>query len=389
MSRASTTQAIGIGVGAALVTAATLGNLGSNLMPVLLPTMADRFDLSNTASGAIATVQLLATAVAALALARTAARPGRVRLARAGLIVTAMGFALASVAPGVAQLAVGNAIAGLGLGAVYAAGMAAIATTDDTDRASTVTVLGGTVVVAALIVLIPETNEIWGDTAAFAVLAALCLPAFWLVRTLPDAAEQNLASGGDRPAPRLFLLALVLLGATEQGAWSYCEVIGEDYAGMSDDAVSIVVSVVAVISLTGAILSPMACRRFGRLSTMSAFFVIEIVAKLVITAGPWPISYTVAATVWQISYMGLLVLLLTVAASADPSGRWIAATTGATAIGTGLGSAPVGWLLDILGAPGLGVVLALATVVAAAPVMHTTKKLGVAFAEPHELAAKS
>ncbi|MFD0685989.1 MFS transporter [Actinomadura fibrosa] len=386
MSSVAPVRAISIGVGAALVTGATLGNIGSNLMPVLLPSMADRFHLSNTTAGVVATVQLLATALAALALAPQAARPGRTTMARAGLVATVAGFALASVAPGLALLVVGNAIAGVGLGAVYAAGMAAIAATGDTDKASTVTVLGGTVVIATLIILIPEADDAWGGAAAFVILAALCLPAYWLVRALPDAPERSLGPSSGRPLPRLFLLALVLLGAVEQGAWSYCEVIGEDYAGMSAGAVSIVLSVVAVVSLAGAVLGPIACNRFGRVTVMAAFFGVEVVAKLVITVVPWAASYTAAAIIWQISYMGLLVLVLAVAASADPSGRWIAATSGATAIGTGLGSAPVGWILDVWGASGLGAVLALATLLAAIPIMRTTRTVSTGFAEPLELA---
>jgi len=376
--RLSPVRVIGVGVGAALVTGATLGNIGANLMPVLLPGMAGRFHLSNTASGMVATVQLLATALAALALARTAARPGRARLARAGLVATVAGFGLAALAPGLALLIVGNAIAGAGLGAVYAAAMAAIAATGDTDKASTVTVLGGTVVIATLIILIPAADEAWSTGAAFAILAALCVPAFWLVRALPDAAERDHGPSASRPVPWLFLLALVLLGATEQGAWSYGEIVGEDHAGMSADAVSVVLSVVSVASLAGAVLCPIACRRFGRLTVMGAFFAVEVAAKLVVTVVPWDVSYTAAALVWQISYMGLLVLVLAVAASADPSGRWVAATAGATAIGTGLGSAPAGWILDIWGAPGLGVALVLATVLAAVPVMRVTKAVAQA-----------
>ena len=367
--------AIGLGVGAALVAGAALGNVGSNLMPILLPGMADRFDLSNAAAGSLATTQLLATALAALLLARRAARPGRVRLARVGLVVAAVGFTMAIVAPNFALLMVGNAVAGIGLGAVYAVGMAAIAATKDTDRASTIAVLGATVVIAVLMIAIPQIDASSGGAAAFPILAALCLPAFFLVRALPETPEHSPGTSFDRPVPVLFLLAVVLLGATEQGAWSYAEVLGVSGTGMSGETVAVVLSVVSLVSLTGALLSPLVCRRFGRLPTMAVLVALEIGAKLVITTDPWAVSYIVAAAVWQISYMGLLVLLLTVAASADPSGRWIAATTGAAAIGTGLGSAPVGWVLDTWGALALGITLALATAAAAVPLMCTTGRV--------------
>ncbi|MFI6523061.1 MFS transporter [Spirillospora sp. NPDC050679] len=385
MKRASAPRPIGLAVGAALITGAALGNLGSNLMPVLLPGMADRFHLSHTASGMVATAQLIATALAALALAARAGRPGRARIARFGLAASMGGFALAFAAPDLPLLAVGNVIAGVGLGVVYAAAMAAIAATDDTDRASAVAVLGGTVVIASLIILVPLANDAWGGAAGFAILATCCVPAFWLVGALPDAAEHHLLAACGAPAPKAFLLALVLLGVTEQGAWSYSEVLGEEHAGMSAHAVSVVLSVSSVACLAGVVLGPVAARRAGRLTTMAVLVAVEVVAKLVIAAVPWSVSFAVAAVVWQICYMGLLVLVLAVAAAADPSGRWVAATTGASAIGTGLGPAPVGWILDTWGAPTLGMVLALVTAVVAAPLLRVTSAVEADRSRPTEL----
>ena len=46
----------------------TVGNLNSNLMPLLLPGYAARFSLSDSEAGLVATTQLLATAIAALTL---------------------------------------------------------------------------------------------------------------------------------------------------------------------------------------------------------------------------------------------------------------------------------------------------------------------------------
>ncbi|MBP2328160.1 putative MFS family arabinose efflux permease [Kibdelosporangium banguiense] len=373
MTGASPAPAIGIRVGAALVTGASLGNLGANLMPVLLPGMAGRFHLSNTSSGMVATMQLLATALATLGTASRAARPGRARIATFGLVATVAGFGLAFAAPDLAILTLGNILAGAGLGVVYAAAMAAITATDDTDRASAVAVVGGTLVIAALVIALPEANDAWGGAAGFAVLAACCLPAFWLVRALPDAAEPSHGPASEVPVPVVFLLAVALLGATDQGAWSYSAVLGEGHAGMSAGTVSVVLSIASIASLAGVGLSALAAGKVGRLSIVAAFVAVEGIAKLVIAAVPSGAAYLAAAIVWQICFMGLLVQVLAVAASADRSGRWVAAAGGALAIGTGLGPAPAGWILDSFGAPAFGLVLALATAVAAVPLLRTVR----------------
>ncbi|MFJ7213675.1 MFS transporter [Amycolatopsis sp. NPDC098790] len=368
-----TSPAIGVGVSAALITGASLGNLGANLMPVLLPGMTDRFHLSNASAGMVATLQLLATALATLAVAPRAARPGRVRIATIGLVTTVAGFGLAFAAPNLALLTVGNVLAGAGLGVSYAAAMAAITATDDTDRASTVAVVGGTIVIAVLVIALPEANDAWGGAAGFAVLAVCCLPAFWLVRALPEAPEPS----RERVPPTLvsvvFLLAVALLGATDQGAWSYSEVLGETHAGMSAGAVSLVLAIASVASLAGVGLSAMAAGKAGRLPTIAVLVAVEAVAKLVVAAVPSGPCYLVAAIVWQVCFMGLLVQVLAVAAAADGSGRWVAAASGALAIGTGLGPAPAGWVLDTFGAPAFGVVLAVATAVAGVPLLRTIR----------------
>src|SRR5690349_14156515 len=84
---------------AALAAGVTLGSLGSNVMPALLGDITASRHLSSTSAGAIATAQLLATAIAVLAFASRAGHPGRPRIARWGLFVAAAGFAASMAAP--------------------------------------------------------------------------------------------------------------------------------------------------------------------------------------------------------------------------------------------------------------------------------------------------
>ncbi|MEU6103325.1 MFS transporter [Streptomyces flaveolus] len=374
MSRTPPSQAIGVGVSAALISGASLGNLGANLMPVLLPGMTDRFHLSNTTAGLVATLQLVTTALATLAFTSRAARPGRARIARIGLVIGIAGMSLTFAASDLTGLMVGNVLMGAGLGISYAAAMAAIACTEDTDRASAVAVVGGTIVIAAFVIALPEVNGEWGGTAGFAVLAACCLPVLWLVRALPDTVERQKDTAPKATSvPVLFLMGLALLGATDQGAWSYSEVLGEDYGGMSAGSVSTVLSVSSVVCLAGVALSASAVRKIGRLAVVAVCIAAEALCKVVIAVLPYGAYYVTAAIIWQICFMGLLVQTLAVAAAADRYGRWVAACGGAVAVGSGLGPAPSGWSLDTFGAPMFGILLALTTAIAAIPILRTIR----------------
>jgi len=63
--------------------------------------------------------------------------------------------------------------------------------------------------------------------------------------------------------------------------------------------------------------------------------------------------------------------VLAVAAAADRTGRWVAAASGAVAIGTGLGPIAAGWILDAVDTTVFGAVLAVATLAAAVPLLRT------------------
>lgn len=365
--------AIGIGVGAALVTGTALGTLGSTLMPVMLPGMADRYGLSSTGTGVVATAQLVMTAVVTLALIPRVARPGRARIAKAGILAAAAGFCLAAITADFSTLLAANVLAGAGLGAVNAAAMAAIAATDDSDRASSVAVVGAIVVAAVLVTALPEAQALWGNAAQFVILAGCCTASLWFLRALPDPAEQVDASVPPVRVPMSFLFAVALLGASDQGAWSYSATLGEEYDGMSPATVAAVLAVASLVSLAGVGLSHLTLRKSGRLAAVAAFVAVEGFAKLIIAVVPSPAAFAAAAVIWQICFMGLLVSLLSAAASIDSSGRWVAGAGGALAIGTGLGPAPSGWILDSWGAPAFGLVIALSTAVAAVPLLRTTR----------------
>ncbi|MFI6683241.1 MFS transporter [Streptomyces sp. NPDC050485] len=382
LGRKAATPGTGASMGARMLTAliagVTVGNIGGNLLPVLLTDYSSRLRLSHTVAGILAAAQLLATAAVALVLARRAARPGRVRTARIGCLIAGAGFAGAGLAQAPAQLAIAHVVAGAGLGAVFAASSAGLASTDDADRASTLSVFGSTVVTAVLLLVVPAVNDIGGGGAGFAVVAAGCGAAYVLVGGLPDGCEAHGAElGGAKPGPGsapgpVLLGAVALLAATDQGAWSYAAVLGEEHVHLSSSAVSSVLAVAGIGALAGITAASLTARRFGRAPALLGCVLLEAVAKWAIAWGDSAATYTVATVLWQACYLAVLVLLISVMAEIDPGGRWVAAGSGAVAVGTALGPPAVGAVLDATSAPALGVVLALATCIAVGPLLRVT-----------------
>ncbi|MFI7407445.1 MFS transporter [Streptomyces sp. NPDC049627] len=390
-------SALTFGVAVALIAGVTLGNGGANVMPVFVDDFASRFALSDSGAGLVAASQLMATAVVTLLLAKRAARPGRVLMTRFGLALAGAGFLGATAATGPVTLVLANLVLGAGLGAVYAAATAALAATDDADKASAVTICGVVGVTALLIMGVPAANHDLGEGTGFLLMALCCLAAWPLIRRLPEGpagpATPDAASaggGGTSTAEPtvVLLLGTALLWTVTQGAWSYASVLGRQHTGMSHSAVSAVLAISSIVALAGAAVGPMAARRFGRMRSMAVFVTAQALAMAALVLTHDPVLFTVAAVLWQASQLAVLVQMLAAAALIDPTGRLVASLSGAGALGTGIGPLAVGAVLDAAGADVLGLVLALGTVLASLPLLRMTVAGAKASAE-RELASTS
>ncbi|MEV4859117.1 MFS transporter [Streptomyces ossamyceticus] len=391
--------ALTFGVAVALVAGVTLGNGGANVMPVFVDDFATRFALSDSAAGLVAATQLMATAVVTLLLAGRAARPGRVRMARLGLAVSCVGFLGAAAVTDPITLVLANLVLGAGLGAVYAAATAALAATDDADKASAVTICGVVGVTALLIMGVPMANHDLGEGTGFLLMAVCCLVAWPLLRRLPDgpagpttpntdpnapgadSAPPAAGSAGARGAAAsrpsvVLLVGTGLLWAVTQGAWSYASVLGRQHTGMSHSAVSAVLAVSSVVALVGAVVGPVTARHLGRMRSMAAFVMGQAVAMAILIFTHDPVFFTVAAVLWQGCQLAVLVQMLAAAALLDPTGRLVASLSGAGALGTGVGPLAVGAVLDGAGAGVLSVVLASGTCLASLPLLRMTVASG-------------
>ena len=354
--RAAPVGGLGAAALVALACGTTLGNVGGNVMPALLAGFGERFGLTDTAAGMVAAAQLLATAVVTLLLSARASRSGRVQLAQVGLLLATIGFVAAWLSPSVGVLVSANILAGVGLGTVFAAGTAALGSTADVDRATFRTVLVATLATAVLILAVSYANELGGGTAGFAVLAACCALGLWGVRGLPERPGDDATQTGPRPS-LLFLGAVLAFGVVEQGTWSYAAVFGMRHAELSDGAASLTLSVAALAALIGVPLGTLASLRLGRVTGLVAVAAVEFAARTLVVVTESGTVFAIATSLWQVCYLALLVQILALAAGLDRSGRLVAATAGAVALGTGIGPAVIGATLDVVGPWGLAAAL--------------------------------
>lgn len=370
-----------VGVAVALIAGITLGNAGTNLMPVFVDDFTARFRMSDASAGLVGAAQLIATAVLTIMLAKRAAGPSRTGMARWGLAVAAIGLLGAAVASDTGAVIVANMVLGAGLGAVYAAATAALAAVENPDKASAVAISGTAGVTALLIVAVPAADRAWAPGVGFALLALCCVPAWSLTHRLPLGAN---AIGSDPPVaaidtvpaasrPSAVLLGgTVVLWAVTQGAWSFASVLGRHHTGMSPASISAVLAGSSVVALAGAVAGPIATRRFGRMPSLAGFVVVQALSMALLIVTSDPILFIAASVIWQACQLAVLVQILAAAAVIDPSGRWTASLSGAGALGNAVGPLAVGHILAGAGAGVLAIALAVGTAVASLPLLRMT-----------------
>ncbi|MBM7864252.1 MFS transporter [Lentzea nigeriaca] len=357
-------------VAVALIAGVAMGSAGTNVMPVFIDDFSSRAGVTGAGAGLVGAAQLTATAVVTLLLAGRASQPGRARMARLGLVLTAFAALWVAVADDPVTLLLTNLLLGGALGVVYAAATAALAAAEDADRASAIAVAGTVVIAALMIVAVPLAGEQWAG-AGFFLLTACCVPAWFLVGRLPENPAAATKTGTSRPSAVL-LIGTALLWTITQGTWAYASVLGREHTGLDVTAVSVILAVSSVVALAGAAAGTPAARRLGRLRSMVVFVVVEAISLAVVVITGEPVLFGVAAVVWQAGQLAVLVQMVAAAAVLDPSGRLVASLSGASALGTGAGPLVVSLVLDNAGAEVLGVVFAVGVVVAALPLLRMT-----------------
>jgi predicted MFS family arabinose efflux permease len=183
-------------------------------------------------------------------------------------------------------------------------------------------------VTALLITGVPAVNHDLGEGTCFLLTALCCLLTWPLLRrlrhgpaspTAPDAGSAGTEGAALARPSVLLLVGTGLLWAVTQGAWSYASVLGRQHTGMSHSVVSAVLAVSSVVALVGAVVGPLAARRFGRMRSMAAFVTAQALAMAVLIFTHDPVVFTVAAVLWQACQLAVLVQMVAAAALIDPT----------------------------------------------------------------------
>ncbi|MEX5261178.1 MFS transporter [Kocuria sp. CPCC 205263] len=346
-----------------------VGFMTANLVPVMIVALTGGPGLSVTAAGTLMTASLLACAASCLATSRWTARGGRYVVARAGLLLTALGFGAAAFAPSVPVVVAGVVLGGLGAGGAVSAGGAALGALRNPDRASGINGFVNRGVVSVVLLAIPLLGA--GTGSAFGLLAGLALAALLTTGWLPERpAPVAPPAGGSssvrtgRPARTTtsaglgLLLSFALWALSEDSLWAVAATMGAEQARLDETGMGLVLS----LSTLGGLLATAAVGflgpRLGRTVPLAVVLVAGGALKLLAGTVTDPGWYMVVVIAWNSIYAAAFVYIVAVAAALDASGKWSAPLLGIYLVGSAF--APV-FGTSVSAAAGyttLGVVLA-------------------------------
>ncbi|MEV8033066.1 MFS transporter [Streptomyces sp. NPDC086182] len=344
-----------------LVALFTAGYLAAYLLPTTVGRLDAGLPLSATQAGAVGSVLLLGSASAGFLLASRVDRFGPRRLARAGLLLAALGYGTAALSAAVPLVVAGAIVGGFGSGTATTVAATGIAGRHDPHRVTALGLLGVSGLAGALYLTIPRLGPAHG--VPLAAIACTALLALSLTGRLParTPAAHTLRTVTPLPHRRSGLLlagAMLFWSLAQNSLWGVSGRIGLTQAGLTEVEVGAVFAVALGAGLLGTIGAGALGPRLGRALPIGLGTAL-IAGCIALSAAATDLtSFAAGEIAWNALYPVVLSYVIGLAASMDPRGRWAVLVGSASSLGTACGPLTGSLLSARAGYPAMGTVLA-------------------------------
>ena len=363
-----------------LVALFTAGYLAAYLLPTTVGRLDAGLPLSATQAGSLGSALLLSSAAAGFVLASRVDRIGPRRLARAGLLLAAVGYGTAALTTTLPVVVAGAIVGGFGSGTATTVAAAGIAAQRDAHRVTAHGLLGVSALAGTVYLTVPHLGPGHGLP-----LAAIALTALLVWRTtgrLPTRTQTPLtprATTGHRLPhlrPGLALAAAMLCWSLAQNSlWGVSGRIGLRQAGLTEVTVGVVFAVALGAGLLGVLAAGALGPRLGRALPIGAGTAV-IAGCIALSATATDLTtFATGEIAWNTLYPIVLSYVLGLSASLDPRGRWAVFVGSASSLGTAAGPLTGSVLAAQAGFPAMGAILAVGLLVLTLPMtavaLHT------------------
>jgi predicted MFS family arabinose efflux permease len=363
------------------IAAQVVGGLVTQMSPFMIAGLMDGLSLSERAAGFVASVELLTLAVTAIAIAPVLPRYSdrRVGLVAVALALLAQGASIFSASLSLLTLLRG--FAGIGEGALYAVSLSVVASRSrNPDKVYGYFQVAWALGSVALFAMGGQLTAAFAQRGIFALMAGVTLVLAPLLLLIPDA-RANSGEGAAPDAARTFptlgimtLAAIVLYLIVSSAIYAFSAPLGER-AGLDTRAVGYALTVATLVGLAGAGAATALNVRWGRMIPISGFFVGFALIVLVLCLSRNPTAYVIALVASVVIYYFSMPYMFGLAAALDRSGRWAAAAGAAYLIGFAAGPLFAGVVIAGAGYAGLALACIAITATAWGLTMVVSRRL--------------
>lgn len=335
-----------------------VGALISSTMPMVIGTMAETFKFSESELGDIIAVFNLTFTLIAIASLFFVRRINWKFAAFLGSGISIASLLAVTLTENYQSIMVLFALMGIGLGGLYALGMAVMGDSENPDRAFGLKLgleaLPATILLFALPVLV---IPVYGFTGMAYAMAATCLVIGLLSGVLPSRGVKNdsaattpLAQVSTAPLTLslLTLAASIVFFSGIMATWAFLEIMGTD-KGLPADKVGVTLALGMISSAVGAFVAAWLGNRAGRNFPLIAIMIVNIVSLIVIWQSTSITSFAVGAILFTFCVNYGLAYFFGLSAEVDLSGRFVVLSATTLSLGGVIGPAVAGRMMEAQG----------------------------------------
>ena len=345
-----------------------VGAMISSTMPMVIGTMAESFKFSESQLGdliAVFNLTFTLIAIASLFFVRRINWKFAAFLGSGISIASLLGVTLTDEYPSIMML---FGVMGVGLGGLYALGMAVMGDSQNPDRAFGfklgLEAFPATMLLFTLPLLV---IPLYGFKGMAYAMAAMCLFIGFLSGVLPSRGVKNDVTLS-RPATEinkkacaelklsiaplafslLILIASIIFFSGIAATWAFLEIIGTD-KGLPADKVGVTLALGMISSAIGAFVAAWLGNKFGRNFPLISIMVINIVSLIIIWWSTSLISFAVGAILFTFCVNYGLAYFFGFSAELDLSGRFVVLSATTLSLGGAIGPGLAGRMIEIQG----------------------------------------
>ena len=334
------------------ITLLVIGNSPSVILPFMVGSIEDQFNLTKQGVGNLMTLELSMMAISSIFFSSININLNFLLKSLMGITIVLLGYFITSITDTLVQLYLIRIISGLACGLLISSGHSILASNPNPEKSYAFFSLTQSVVGALIIYISGIVLASGGFSYFFISLGSFYLlltPSLYFLRNLEFNLEEQSKekASGKLKVTILLILGVLLFEVSSGGMWAFNERLGIEFIGITVNKVGLIL---ALSTLSGLLAPPLVLfigDAFGRkkpiiFSVLAIFLCFVFILKF-----PSYSSYFIGNIIWYFFFTLTVIYVLAATASISPSGRLASWLNASILVGMSLSPSVFGFILEV------------------------------------------